>query len=427
MTRGVVFIFSTLFIQVLLGFISKTDSTILSFNQTNNDNVASFVRKRPDEIGHNEDADLDARALIRKYGYRGESHKVTTEDGYILEMHRITGPKNNSNPEGKKVVFLMHGILSSSIDWIIAGPNKALAYLIADEGYDVWLGNARGNHFSRQHTQLSVLDKKYWSFSWHEIGTRDLPAMIDYVIDNTRQKKIFYAGHSQGTTTFFVMASEKPEYNDKIIAMFALAPVAYVHHMTSPFFQILARLESLITAPMNLIGQHEFAPTSEFLKRLSSIVCDEEAWSQPVCENIMFLIAGFGSDQTNRTLLPAVLGHVPAGASTRQVIHYAQLIKSKKFRQYDHGFMGNMLSYGKRKPAAYNLKQITAPVVLHYSVNDWLSDVKDVNRLEKELGNCYAKIRNPNSKFSHLDYLYGKDAHRILYSKVIGLMNTFSK
>lgn len=51
---------------------------------------------------------------------------------------------------------------------------------------------------------------------------------------------------------------------------------------------------------MNLIGQHEFAPTSDFLKRLSSVICDEEAWSQPVCENIMFLIAGFGSDQTNR-------------------------------------------------------------------------------------------------------------------------------
>lgn len=47
--------------------------------------------------------------------------------------------------------------------------------------------------------------------------------------------------------------------------------------------------------------------------------------------------------------------------------------------------------------------------------------------MEKELGNCYAKIRNPNSKFSHLDYLYGKDAHRILYAKVIGMMDTFEE
>lgn len=37
-------------------------------------------------------------------------------------------------------------------------------YLLADEGYDVWMGNARGNHYSRRHKRLSVLDKDYWLF-----------------------------------------------------------------------------------------------------------------------------------------------------------------------------------------------------------------------------------------------------------------------
>lgn len=70
--------------------------------------------------------------------------------------------------------------------------------------------------------------------------------MIDFVIENTKKEKIYYVGHSQGTTSFFVMASERPEYNDKITAMFALAPVAYVRHMTSPFFQILSRFDTFI-------------------------------------------------------------------------------------------------------------------------------------------------------------------------------------
>ena len=65
--------------------------------------------------------------------------------------------------------------------------------------------------------------------------------MIDFVLDKTGQKKLFYIGHSQGTTAFFVMSSELPEYNNKINAMFALAPVAYVSRMKSPFMQILAR------------------------------------------------------------------------------------------------------------------------------------------------------------------------------------------
>ena len=64
--------------------------------------------------------------LIDKYGYNPETHTVATYDEYILEMHRITGPKNNSNPNGKPAVFLMHGLLMSSADWIILGPKKAL-------------------------------------------------------------------------------------------------------------------------------------------------------------------------------------------------------------------------------------------------------------------------------------------------------------
>lgn len=52
-----------------------------------------------------------------------------------------------------------------------------------------------------------------------------------------------------------------------------------------------------------MLGRHEFAPTSDFLKQVSSVACDEEAWAQPVCENLIFLIGGFGSDQTNRVCI----------------------------------------------------------------------------------------------------------------------------
>lgn len=64
--------------------------------------------------------------LIEKYGYHAESYPVATYDKYILEMHRITGPKNNPDPKGKPAILLMHGIVMSSSDWIILGPEKAL-------------------------------------------------------------------------------------------------------------------------------------------------------------------------------------------------------------------------------------------------------------------------------------------------------------
>lgn len=39
---------------------------------------------------------------------------------------------------------------------------------------------------------------------------------------------LIYVGHSMGTTSLFVMLSEKPEYNEKIKLFIALAPVAYM-------------------------------------------------------------------------------------------------------------------------------------------------------------------------------------------------------
>lgn len=45
-------------------------------------------------------------------------------------MHRIPGLKVNPNGVGKGTpVMLMHGLLSSSADWVINGPGKALGLL----------------------------------------------------------------------------------------------------------------------------------------------------------------------------------------------------------------------------------------------------------------------------------------------------------
>lgn len=65
--------------------------------------------------------------LIKKYGYNGEQHTVTTSDGYTLELHRITGRANSSDSQMQKpVAFVMHGLLCSSAIWVLAGPGKGL-------------------------------------------------------------------------------------------------------------------------------------------------------------------------------------------------------------------------------------------------------------------------------------------------------------
>ena len=72
------------------------------------------------------------------------------------------------------------------------------------------------------------------NFSWHEICTYDLPAMINKTLETTGQEKLFYIGHSMGTTGFMVMSTMHPEMNEKIELASLMAPVAYLGHARSP-------------------------------------------------------------------------------------------------------------------------------------------------------------------------------------------------
>lgn len=64
--------------------------------------------------------------LIKKHGYPAEEHYVTTEDGYNLVIHRISGSPLSISQQRRKVVFLQHGILCTSDCWVFFGAGKDL-------------------------------------------------------------------------------------------------------------------------------------------------------------------------------------------------------------------------------------------------------------------------------------------------------------
>jgi lysosomal acid lipase/cholesteryl ester hydrolase len=75
--------------------------------------------------------------------------------------------------------------MGSSSDWIMNSSNS-LPFILADNGYDVWINNSRGNRFSRNHIFLDPdNDTEYWDFSFCEMGLYDQPAFFEFVIERT--------------------------------------------------------------------------------------------------------------------------------------------------------------------------------------------------------------------------------------------------
>lgn len=63
-------------------------------------------------------------------------------------------------------------------------------------------------------------------FRWHEIAIYDITANIDYILRITNRKKLYYIGHSSGSTSYLAFAADRPEYADKIKVAALLAPSA---------------------------------------------------------------------------------------------------------------------------------------------------------------------------------------------------------
>lgn len=366
--------------------------------------------------------------LITSKGYTAEGHVVVTEDGYILEMQRIPYGKNShgqNDPVDRPVIFLQHGLLCSSTNWLTNLENESFAFLLADAGYDVWMGNFRGNTYSKGHAWLDTKSDAYWAFSWDEMAKYDLSAMINYTLSKTGKSDLYYSGHSQGTMTLFGKLSDDPDFGKKIKKFFALGPVSTVGYIKGPL-DVIAKWTTELQWFLDMFGVNEFLPNSYITKLLAHYVCGS-SWTNPLCGDILFIIAGPDSTQLNNTRIPVYIAHTPAGTSTQNIIHFGQQVNSKKYAKYDFGKTGNINHYGTAEPPEYDLSKVNVPTYLYWGVNDWLADPTDVGLLVSKLNPEIVKANIGYPDFNHMDFIWGMNAPKEVYQKIIDVMNEDKK
>lgn len=134
--------------------------------------------------------------MIADSGFDGETHYVYTVDLYKLIMHRIQPPKKYRN---KKVVLFLHQMDGSSMDFLMNSEEQSMPLQLTRKGFDVWLLNTRGNFYSFESKNTTADKSDFWSFGPEDMGTKDLPAAIEYILQVTKEKTVTIVGLEQGS------------------------------------------------------------------------------------------------------------------------------------------------------------------------------------------------------------------------------------
>ncbi len=356
-----------------------------------------------------QDEDRTIEEIIYSKGYNCESHSVKTEDGYTLTIYRIPGGKKCTVPSLLPPVLFQHGIFDSSDGWVCNGEEHSLPFIFANNNFDVWISNSRGNKYCKLHDKFDNKSYEFWQFSFHEMGLYDIPAVIEYIKKvNNSGEKIIYFGHSQGCSLMFSGLAQKFEYYKNNLKLFvALAPVARLSNMGSALLNFLSGIS--IHKLVKKIKIYEMGPNT---KGTSKIINFMENYANSLTNFFIGLISDSKSKDCNdQNALAVYLKHSPCGCSLKCLIHFVQIMKSKKFIYYDYKSEANFALYHQVEPPEYDLSVIkNFPIMLIGGEMDKLATPEDVKWLYEELeknGNVVFYKVYP--KMGHLSFMVAKD------------------
>ncbi|KAM1016035.1 hypothetical protein ACFX13_046515 [Malus domestica] len=369
------------------------------------------------------------KSMLETQGYTCQEHKVTTEDGHILGLQRIPKGRSGEETPNKKPVLLQHGLLMDASAWLLNPPDQALAFILADNGFDVWLANTRGTKSSRGHTSLTPNDPAYWDWSWDELAAYDLPALLKYVNNQTGQN-LHYVGHSLGTLTALAAFSQEKLLN-LLRSAALLTPIAYLGQMSSLFIRIL--MDLFLSEKLKLLGLHEVPNGGD---SNLSIFCSQNLNSETQalveficktpgvdCSDLLATITGPNCCLSSASKA-ALFKNFPQSTATKNMIHLSQMVRMGTLEMYDYGNEDtNMEHYKQPTPPVYNMANIPkdVPLFLSYGGRDALSDVNDVGLLLDNLKDHDKDklVVEYIEDYAHMDFIMSVNANQLVYDPLL--------
>lgn len=233
---------------------------------------------------------------------------------------------------GRPPVLLLHGLMQSSDAFLAPGliprhtdgARVTLPYMLANAGYDVWLGNARGNRYSCAHLYHSPESSRFWDFSIDHMARQDLPALVKYIKEYTGYNRVAFVGFSQGTATMFAALASQPSLSSSLSVFAALSPAM--------------ALRGLARSPVSTLLKHEveFLYTLFGHKRMLGVALDIQRMVSPslyatLIDGALAYLFGWRQAALDPLLKPILYAHLYSFTSVQTVVHWFSIIRDGRF------------------------------------------------------------------------------------------------
>lgn len=381
----------------------------------------SFTNAQKLALGYDDDTVLNFTQLATKYGYEAEEFTVTSEDGYILTLFHLWA--SNCTSRGTPVLW-MHGVMMTADGLIASGPGRALGYLLADNCYDVWAGNNRGNTYSRAHTTLDPdVDADFWQHSPDEMAIYDLPATIDAVLELTGYSTLNYIGFSQGAGIMMMMCANQPDQCSKVSLIINMSTATRMINTRSTAAALLFTTYNSLQDTFATFNLYETQFHGSVLQTLLEFSCQQQGNIDilySLCQNFIYILDSENPGSVLDETFPVVYSGFPGGVSVRTMVRYAQAASNSRLYMYDHGSEAlNQEAYGSTTPPEYDLSLVTSPIVFFVGAGDYVMDPRDTLWAASQVQNLLEVHYVEDSNWNHFNYIYSHTVPTYILPKTL--------
>ena len=113
----------------------------------------------------------------------------------------------------------------------------------------------------------------------------------------------------------------------------------------------------------------------------------------------------------------------PGGTSSKNMVHFGQITKSRPPRRFDFGTKDNVVKYGQQDPPAFDLARLSRsgiPINLFYGSKDGFTNQQDIDYLLSKLKQYPSSDVSATrlKGYGHVDYLWADTAQCDVYYQI---------